>query len=72
MITAGFCCGSSFFIRLARLLCRFPSGAMLVGVTCLNLFMWITEMEIEVFSNCVVTIVFLSCFAYFEIYKIKI
>lgn len=43
IITAFCCCCSSFLIRLARLLWRLPSGAMLVGVTCLNLFMWITK-----------------------------
>lgn len=30
-----------------RLFSRFPSGAILVGVTCLNLFIWITNLSLR-------------------------
>lgn len=46
-----FFCGKKFQIdpmilpSVVRLFSRFPSGAILVGVTCLNLFMWITSLS---------------------------
>lgn len=37
--------GLSMLPSVVRLFSRFPSGAILVGVTCLNLFIWITSLS---------------------------
>lgn len=71
IITAFWCCCSSFLIKLARLLWRLPNGAMFVGVMCLNLFIWITKRRYLCYKFCQRSNIKKSTFIpnnYFKIY----